>query len=153
MKSLLNSFKFAFCGVLRTIKTERNFRIHLVCMAYMYIFLGFADWFVLSRTDWAILFIVNALVLAAELFNTAIEALVDLATRRQHPLAAIAKDCAAGAVLVCAILSIAVGIAILFQPEAFKQMFEYFITHLWILAAFIISLGIAGLFIFEKKKN
>ena len=152
MKSLFNSFKYAFRGFLCTVKTERNFRIHLVCMAYMYAFLGFSDWFELSRTDWAVLFIANALVLAAELLNTAIEALVDLATRRHHPLAAIAKDCAAGAVLVCAALAVAVGIALLYQPDAFAQMYEYFTAHLWMLAAFVISLGIAAVFVFWKKK-
>ena len=152
MKSLLRSFRYAWRGVTRTVRTERNFRIHIVCMIYMYAFLGFFDWFKLTRTDWAVLFIANALVLAAELFNTAIEALVDLATRRQHPLAAIAKDCAAGAVLVCAALAVAVGIAILFQPEAFRLLYGYFSTHGWMLAAFVISLGISALFVFGKKK-
>ncbi|MDR1409630.1 MAG: diacylglycerol kinase family protein [Oscillospiraceae bacterium] len=152
MKSLFNSFRFAFHGIFRTVRGERNFRIHLVCMAYMYAFLGLYDWFTLTRGDWALLFIANALVLVAELFNTAVEALVDLVTRNQHPLAAAAKDCAAGAVLVCAVLSVAVGIAVLFQPEAFAQMFAYYRTHIWMLVAFALSLGISGVFIFGKKK-
>ena len=152
MRLLFNSFRYAWRGILRAAETERNFRVHLVCMAYMYAFLRLSDWFTLSRTDWAVLFIANALVLAAELVNTAIEALVDLATRRQHPLAAVAKDCAAGAVLVCAVMAVAVGIAILYQPEAFRQLFAYFGTHVWILIAFILSLGISALFVFGKKK-
>ncbi|MDR3344783.1 MAG: diacylglycerol kinase family protein [Oscillospiraceae bacterium] len=152
MRALINSFRYAFRGVLRTIRSERNFRIHLVCMVYMYAFLELSDWFTITRTDWALLFFANALVLAAELFNTAVEALVDLATRRQHPLAATAKDCAAGGVLVCALCAAAVGVAVLFQPEAFASMFEYFRTHVWMLLAFVFSLGISAVFIFVKKK-
>ncbi|MCL2023679.1 MAG: diacylglycerol kinase family protein [Oscillospiraceae bacterium] len=138
---------------MRTTQKERNFRIHLVCMIYMYAFLGIFDWFVLDKAQWAILFIANAIVLSAEIFNTAIEALVDLATRQQHPLAAIAKDCAAGAVLICAVMAVAVGVILLWQPSAFTAMYDYFRTHLWMLAAFVISLGISMTFIFGKKRN
>ncbi|MDR1805555.1 MAG: diacylglycerol kinase family protein [Clostridium sp.] len=152
MRSLLNSFRFAARGIIRTVKTERNFRIHLVCMAYMYAYLGLYDWFTLSREAWALLFAVNALVLAAEVFNTAIEALTDLATRRKHPLAAVAKDCAAGAVLVCAIGAVAVGLALLYQPAAFEQMYNYYRENPLMLLALAISLGISALFVFGFKK-
>ncbi|MDR0883207.1 MAG: diacylglycerol kinase family protein [Oscillospiraceae bacterium] len=153
MRALLSSFGFAFRGLATAVREERNFRVHLVCMAYMYAFLGLYDWFTLTRTDWALLFLANALVLAAELFNTGIEALTDLATRKRHPLAAVAKDCAAAGVLVCALCAVAVGIAVLFQPAAFASMFAYYRTHIAMLVAFVLSLGVAGVFIFGKGKK
>ncbi|WP_083436660.1 diacylglycerol kinase family protein [Paenibacillus sp. P22] len=71
----------------------------------------------LKRTEWALLLLVSALVLAAELINTAIERAVDLACGGElHPLAKLAKDTASGAVLVCAAAAAAVGIIIMGPP-------------------------------------
>ena len=112
-------------------------------------FLLLTDWFVLSRTDWALLVIAIVLVLSSELINTAIEKAVDLATQERHPLAKIAKDAAAGAVLVFAIGAVIVGVLIMYQPEAFRQLWAYFTTHPLGLAAFILSLIPATLFMFR----
>lgn len=149
MKALLKSFSYAFHGIYVAIRNERNMRIHIVCMCYMYFFLLAFDWFVLSRLEFAILFLANAIVIMAELVNTAIEAVIDLETQNQfHTLAKIAKDAAAAAVLVGAIFAVAVGIALLWQPEAFRMLYSYFSTHLWALAALLISFVLSGLFIF-----
>ena len=79
-------------------------RIHLVCMIYMYSYLLIYDFFEVSRTQFAIIFIANAIVVMGELFNTAIEAVVDMAeekfSEKYNRLAKISKDTAAGAVLV-----------------------------------------------------
>ena len=145
---LIKSFGYAFSGIFHTVLTERNMRIHVTCLCYMLGFLLLTDWFVLSRTDWAILVLASALVLAAELINTAVEKTVDLATSERHPLAKIAKDAAAGAVLIFAIGAVIVGILIMYQPEAFRQLWAYFTTHPLALAAFILSLVPATLFMF-----
>ena len=79
-------------------------RVHLVCMIYMYSYLLIYDFFEVSRTQFAIIFIANAIVVMGELFNTAIEAVVDMAeekfSEKYNRLAKISKDTAAGAVLV-----------------------------------------------------
>lgn len=147
-KKLFKSFFYAFCGVLRTIKTERNMRVHLTCLVYMFSFLGLTDWFVLSRTDWAVLAVTSALVIGAELFNTAIENAVDLQTREYNEYAKRAKDASSGAVLVCAIGAVAAGLFILLQPEAFSKMFEYFRAEPLMFALFALSIVPATLFIF-----
>jgi diacylglycerol kinase len=91
------------------LRTQRNARIHL-SLALVVIVLGL--WLGLSRIEWAII----GLVLAAESFNTVAEAAVDLATAEYHPLAKIAKDVAAGAVLLMAITAVVVGLLILGPP-------------------------------------
>ncbi|MDY5990545.1 MAG: diacylglycerol kinase family protein, partial [Oscillospiraceae bacterium] len=80
-KNLFKSFYYAFRGIFNAIKTERNLRVHLTCLVYMFSILGLTDWFVLSRTDWAVLAVASALVIGAELVNTAIENAVDLETK------------------------------------------------------------------------
>ena len=110
---LLTSFKCAFSGVWHAVRTQRNARIHLV-IALAVIVLGF--WLGLSRTEWAIIALTIGMVLAAESFNTVAEAVVDLATAEYHPLAKIAKDVSAGAVLLMSITAVIVGVLILGPP-------------------------------------
>jgi diacylglycerol kinase (ATP) len=154
MKALLRSFGYAFRGLYRATRTERNLRIHIVFMVYMYGFLLLPDWFVVTPVQWALLLLANALVVAAELFNTAVEAMVDLATEgRYHRHAAVAKDAAAAAVLVCALFAVAVGIAVLGQPGAFRTMGAYYATHPVMIGALAISVGVAGAFIFSGRPS
>ncbi|HEX5994099.1 MAG TPA: diacylglycerol kinase family protein [Jiangellales bacterium] len=154
MKALLRSFGYAFRGLYRATRTERNLRIHIVFMAYMYGFLLLPDWFTVTPVQWALLLLANALVVAAELLNTAVEAIVNLVTQgRYHQLAAVAKDTAAGGVLVCALFAVAVGVAVLWQPEAFRQMGAYYGTHPAMIGVLAISAGIAGTFIFSGRPS
>ena len=80
MRGLIRSFGYAFRGIFYTLKHERNMRIHFVCMIYMYSFLLMADFFEITRTQFAIIFLANALVVSLELVNTAVERTVDLAS-------------------------------------------------------------------------
>ncbi len=152
------SFVYAFKGIGRTIKNEQNMRVHLVCMAYMYSYLFLFDFFKITKTELAIVLIANALVLAAEIINTAIENAVDVAVDEKNEKAMIAKDAAAGAVLVFAIFSVLVGIVIFWQPEAFKQLFDYYIEKPIRIGEFLLTVIVFSLFIFKglppyKKKN
>lgn len=111
--NLLTSFKYAFAGLWYVVRTQRNARIHLSVTAVVVV-LGLC--LGLSWTEWAIIALTIGLVLAAEAFNTVAEAAVDLVTAEYHPLAKIAKDVAAGAVLLTAITAAIVGLLILGPP-------------------------------------
>lgn len=109
MRTLLDSLKFAAAGIVHTIRSQRNMRIHVfvaVCALLASYLLK------LDPSEWGIILLCIGLVMAAECFNTAVEALVDLASPEVHPLAKIAKDCAAGAVLICALISVVAGLAV-----------------------------------------
>lgn len=149
MKSLLKSFGYAFRGIWYALLYERNMRIHFVCMLYMYSFLGLYDFFEVSRTQFSVLFLANALVMAAELINTAVERTVDLASDKHTEKGKIAKDTAAGAVLICAIFSVCAGISILGQKQAFLSMFAYYRENPLMLLVFALSVALATVFIFK----
>lgn len=111
--SLSKSFYYAGKGLLYAARTQRNFRIHLA-MAVVAFVLGLA--LRLSAVEMALISLTSGMVMALELVNTALEAVVDLTLgSRYHLLAEIAKDCAAGAVLVVAMAALAVA-AWLFLP-------------------------------------
>lgn len=149
LKNLLMSFVYAFRGIGYMIRNERNMRIHIVCLIYMFSILIFSDWFIISKTEYVLLLLASALVLAAETFNTAVENSVNLYGEERTVNGKIAKDAAAGAVLISAIFSVIIGIVIMFQPEAFMKMAEYFIANPIMIVVVIISLVIATVFIFK----
>ncbi len=156
MKSLIKSFGYAFRGIFTALTKERNMRIHTVCMIYMYFFLFAFDFFEISGTQLAVVFLANGLVIGGELINTAIERAVDLYGSEHTENGKIAKDCAAGAVLVFTIFSVLCGIAIMYQPEAFEELFGYFIANPVAIVLFAISVVIFSIFIFKgfpKKKG
>lgn len=156
MKNLIKSFGYAFRGIFTALTKERNMRIHTVCMLYMYFFLFAFDFFEISSIQIAIIFLANALVMGGELINTAIESAVDLYGDKHTENGKIAKDCAAGAVLVFTIFSVLCGIAIMYQPQAFEGLFAYFTANPVAIILFAISAVIFTVFIFKgfpKKKG
>ncbi len=146
---LLKSFTYAAKGILHCVKNERNLRIHLTFLTYMFSILLSTDWFVLSRTDYAVLVVISALVISAEIVNTAVENAVNLASEEHTEYGRIAKDAAAGAVLVTAVFAVITGLIIMLQPEAFKAMFTYFTAEPLMFILLLISLIPAFLFIFR----
>ena len=107
------SFFYAFSGIKTGIVKERNMKIHCI-MAVLVVICGII--FHISRIEWCICLVLFGLVMSLELVNTAIEAVVDLVTEEYHPLAKIAKDTAAGAVLIASIMAAAAGLVI-FVPK------------------------------------
>lgn len=112
MKSLLKShhpkkharsFKFAFEGIFHALLNEPNFRVHIVatiaivCLGYL---------FNISNVEWAIITIISAMVLTAEMMNTVVEQVIDHLFKEEHPVAKITKDLAAGYVLISAIAAV-----------------------------------------------
>lgn len=113
MKKLLKSFKYAFDGIYTGIKEEQNMKIHITIMILVIIF---GIMLKISKSEWIICIILFGLVISMELINTAIENTVDLITKEKNEQAKIAKDVAAGAVLVSAIASAIIGL-IIFVPK------------------------------------
>ena len=106
LKKLVNSFNNAIDGVIDTVRTQRNMKIHLM-IAIGVLFACFC--FDISKSEFLILAITITMVVSAELINTAIEAAIDMTTNFYHPLAKGAKNAAAGGVLVTAINAVIVG--------------------------------------------
>ena len=111
--SRYHSFRHAFRGWGYVLRTQRNAWIHSL-VALLVILMGL--WLGINAQDWAILVLTIAMVFTAEFINTAIEAVVDLASPAHHPLAKVGKDVGAGAVLVAALAAIVVGLLILGPP-------------------------------------
>jgi diacylglycerol kinase len=108
--SLLASFRFAFEGITYALRTQRNFKIHCG-ITFVVVVAGLL--LGLTLEQWAILAVVTGLVFQAELMNTALEAIVDHVSPEFHALAKVAKDCAAGAVFLAALIAVIVGVLIL----------------------------------------
>ena len=120
--SRLTSFRHAFRGWWYVLRTQRNAWIHGVVAAAV---LAVGLWLGLPARDWAVIVITIGMVFAAEFINTAIEAVVDLATTEHHPLAKVGKDVGAAAVLIAALAAVLVGLLILGPPllEKLKDIF------------------------------
>ncbi len=118
LKKQINSFRFAFKGIGRLVKTQTNAKIHL---ASLVIVVAAGLYFKIPVTEWCLVAFAISSVLAAEAFNTAIEDLTDLASPEHHPLAGHAKDLAAGAVLLTAIGAAIVG-CLIFAPKFLKLL-------------------------------
>ncbi len=116
--NLLVSFKYAAAGLVYTFQPQRNFRIHVIIGTLA---IGLGVFLQVGLVEIAVLGLTIGAVMVMELVNTAIESLVDLTVKQSyHELAKIAKDCAAGAVLVSAIVSLLVGLFILVPPLLLK---------------------------------
>lgn len=105
MKRFLQSFVYAWQGVVFTARSQFNFKVHLIGFLFM-IFSSF--YFSFTKMEFIICLILGFLVLIIEIVNTAIECLVDLVSPEYHILAKRAKDAGAGAVLLAAFLSVCV---------------------------------------------
>lgn len=106
------SFKYALQGIISAIKEEPNLKIHF---AIAVLVLGLSFSLQISRQDWISVILLIGFVFAVELTNTAIEAVVDAFTDKEHPGAKLAKDISAGAVLIAALTAAITGILI-FTP-------------------------------------
>lgn len=118
-KSLLKSFGYALEGFLHTLRQNRNLRIHLVVALAVVILSIF---FRINKYEMSTLGVVILLVISSEMINTSIEEVVNLITNEHRREAKIAKDVAAGMVLVVAIGSVIIGLLI-FTPYILK-LFE-----------------------------
>lgn len=145
VKSIARSFRNAFKGVLFCIKNERNMRIHLTTSVYV---LAFSPFYHFDSGRYIMLLIVIGMVLFAETVNTSIEAVINLHTQWYDNLARIAKDVAAGAVLICTFFATAVGCILFFKPAIIMYIVHFlFVYPIWG-CLFLISMPVTALFIF-----
>lgn len=112
-EKFIAGFQYAFSGLWYAIRTQRNMRVHIAA-ALLAVIMGIM--LRISALEFALVFIAITGVVISEMFNTVLELCVDLASPEYHPLAKIAKDVAAGAVLVNAVLSIIIGLFV-FGPH------------------------------------
>lgn len=147
--SLFNSFKCAFKGISFVLRHERNMRIHLVAALYVAFFSAFYNF---SRSEIVLLIITCALVMILEVLNTSIEVIVDKVSPKYSPLAKVAKDTAAGAVFLSAVMAVIVGIVLFFDIEKFKLILLFFSewSNLLLFTGFS---AIAVIFITSGKKR
>lgn len=149
MKSFFKAFAYAWQGIAHTIKTQRNFRFHIAATVYVTAFSLFYEFTV---GEYVLLALTFSSVISAELINTAVEAAVDLCSPEQHRLAKIAKDAAAGAVLVTAFFAVIVGVLLFGDIAVIKEIFRYYGSHIPALVGLICSFAAAWFFIFRKSK-
>lgn len=112
LKGLLDSFNYAISGFIYAVRTQRNMKIHMVAAIVVILFSLFTN---ITKVELLILFVSMTLVMATELLNTAIESTIDATTNHYHPLAKIAKNTAAAAVLLTAVNALAVGYFIFWE--------------------------------------
>lgn len=113
---IIMAFQYAIAGIIYCIRSQRHMKVHLLAALGS---LGLAWRFELSGIELGVLLLTIAGVITAEIFNTALEALVDKVSPEFHPLAKIAKDAAAGAVLIQAVAALGVGY-VLFWDKILK---------------------------------
>lgn len=111
-RTIIDSFNYAVSGIITSLKTEKNMKVHYIIAILIIISSLFFDF---TRIEFLLLLFSISLVVITEMINTALERVVDLITEDFHPLARIVKDVAAGAVLIAAINSIIVGYLLFFD--------------------------------------
>lgn len=147
MKKFGFGFKDAFRGIAHALFCERNFRVHIAATCTV---IYFASVFGVDWLRVAILALTIACVMAAELINTAIEAIVDKVSPENCNLAKIAKDCSAAAVLVLAVAAVFVAVAVFGDVEGWQRVLIYIKTQY---ARLILFAVLVTAFIFIKNKE
>jgi diacylglycerol kinase len=121
-KTRVLAFRYAFAGWWYVIRTQRNAWIHATISVLVFIV---SFWLRLERLEWAMIIFAVAMVWLAEFANTALEAVVDLASPEHHYLAKVGKDVGAAGVLIAAIASVLIGLLVLGPPLWEKLAFIF----------------------------
>jgi diacylglycerol kinase (ATP) len=143
-QGVARSFNHAYRGLVYAVRTQRNMRFHVVASAVVLVLSLLAG---VSKLELAILILVITAVFVTELLNTALEFAVDLVTREYHPLAKLAKDVSAGAVLVSSVAALSVGYLILgdelgpFSLETLERVRRW-PGHLTLVALVLVAIAV-----------
>ena len=148
-KSIIRSFRHAMNGLIFSLKTGRNLRIHFCALFFTTIF-GLI--YGLDKFGFALLFLISAVVITVEILNTAIESVVDMHTQHFSPYAKKAKDIAASAVLITALFAVFIAILLFSDVTKLQHVYTFFInTPLYILPL-IVAISAAIYLIYGEKK-
>jgi len=143
-QGVAHSFNHAYRGLIYAVRTQRNMRFHIVAAAIVLVLSLLVG---VSKLELAILVLVIMAIFIAEMFNTAMEFTVDLVTREYHPLAKLAKDVSAGAVLVTSVAALVVGYLILsdnlgpFSMETLERVRRW-PGHLTLVAVVLVAITV-----------
>lgn len=146
----MKPFVCAFNGILSALKRERHMRIHL-CAAFYVAIAGFVTR--LDALSWAAVMLCIALVISLELVNTALESLCDRVCAQQDSYIGLAKDCAAGAVLVSAIISAIVGCIIFLSGGRIKTALSFAMENRLAAGAIVLTLPLWLYYIFKSGRS
>lgn len=156
----LKSFFAAFSGIGQAILSEGHLRFHIIAGIYVITFSFFYEF---SAVKWAVVILTIALVIAAELINSAIESLCDRVTTQHDLIIKRVKDISAAAVLALSVAAVAVAFVLYFDVDRIVYIFNYITGNAALLILFLLSLIISVLFIipgplviaklFKKKRR
>ncbi len=150
IKKLLKSFRDALRGIVFCIYNERNMRIHTVAVVYVLFLSLFFD---LSRGEYAALLLVMAVVVAAEMINTSIEVLTDIGAPQYNSASRIAKDVAAGGVLVAALFAVGVGLCLFTKAEGYVRLYDYLTGAFYRIPLLLLSGAVSLVFVFAGPQK
>ncbi len=144
MKKQILRFKFALRGIGKTICTENHMRFHIVAAVYVVVFSLFYEF---SAVQYAVLAVLLGLVMALEVLNTCIEEVCDLVADRYEPMIRVAKDAAAGAVLITALSAVAVAVLFFWDLDIFSRILAFFAGNIPALCALLVSAVVSVIFV------
>lgn len=145
-----DSFFYAAQGIRTAVREERNMRFHLCAAFYVYLFSLFYDF---GKTEYILITLMIAGVLALELVNSSLERTVERPSPERYMTAGVVKDMAAGAVLIFSIGSAVGGILLFWDVAVFGRMLAFFVERPWCALLLAGSLAAAWKFIFGKRKE
>ena len=143
MKKQLRSFFCAFRGVGDAVRGEAHLRFHLVAAFYV---LLFSPFFELSAAQYAVLVLLMGAVMAAEMINTAVERVCNAVTEERNENIRLAKDIAAGAVLVLSAAAVAVAALFFLDGAAWLRVWDFFMQKPWLLPPLVCSAAVSVVF-------
>lgn len=146
----MRTFLYAIEGIISGMKSERHMRIH-ACVAFYVILAGIVT--KISATEWMLAIVMIGAVIALELVNTALEALCDTVTREKNPGIKIAKDCAAGAVLVMAIAAATAGCVMFFSKGRPMTALQFALDHKIAAGIIVLTLPAWIYYIFFHRRS
>lgn len=146
----MKPFLAALRGVARTVKTERSMRIHL-CFAFYVILAGFVT--KLPQNEWKMVLLCCAIVISLECVNTAIERTCDAITREHSPEIRAAKDAAAGAVLISAVVAVIIGCFVFFSDGRPQAALDFAVKYTSAAVLIVLTLPVWMIFIFRRRNK
>jgi len=152
-RNIIDSFNYAIKGIIHAVKSERNMKIHIAFGIAVFLLSLFFD---LTKTEFMIICLTVAMVLISEMFNTAIEVVVDLIEEKYNLKAKIIKDVSAGAVLVSAFFAVIIGYFIFFERastglETGIERIKQYPMHVIVIILAITVLVVVVLKAFSRK--